>query len=456
MDWRQWEGHTAAGRFHLRRYLGGSASGVYLTETAAAAHSDSAAGSKAAIKLIRLDSADAEAWILRRELAAGLSHPGLLRLTEFGRCDLGGEGLVFALMEYADEDLSLVIPSRALALDEAGEVVRSVADTLAYLHGEGFVHGRLKLSNILAVEDRIKISSDELLRIGEPAEGPASTEGAPPEGSQGLTQASDVWSLGRAIVEMLTQRPPVRTAAGDIQVPDSLPAPYRDLARRCLCLDPRRRCSIEEIRRALSGAVEEVRPAAAPVAAVEPQPASNPASNRPRTPRRRMVWLAAGVFTGVILTGALVSRNHSGPQTSADAPSPAPVPPTPVPSPVPASVAKAPVEQKTGEILPPPAPARSRKSKAREAVATDRAQPEVPVSYLATIRGEVRVAVRVHVDSTGLVAYAELASPSGGRYFDRISLETARRWKFEPSESTKTIDFDYRPTGCHASERDAR
>ena len=87
MEGKQWEGRVIDGRFHLSQYVGGSAhSAVFLTE------SGQANPRNAAIKLVPADSGKAEAWMLRRELAAGLSHPGLLSILDFGTCQIEGAG----------------------------------------------------------------------------------------------------------------------------------------------------------------------------------------------------------------------------------------------------------------------------------------------------------------------------------------------------------------------------
>jgi len=58
--------------------------------------------------------------------------------------------------------------------------------------------------------------------------------------------------------------------------------------------------------------------------------------------------------------------------------------------------------------------------------------PDVPKSARDTIRGTVRVGVRISVDSTGNVTEAELDSPGPSKYFAQLALEAAQQWKFEP------------------------
>jgi TonB family protein len=88
-----------------------------------------------------------------------------------------------------------------------------------------------------------------------------------------------------------------------------------------------------------------------------------------------------------------------------------------------------------------------------------RSLPDVPPEILGTIRGSVTVSVRVRVDRLGSVVDAALDSRAGSRYFDRVALEAARRWKFKPAsdgagqdvESTRLVRFEFRRDGCAAS-----
>jgi TonB family protein len=61
--------------------------------------------------------------------------------------------------------------------------------------------------------------------------------------------------------------------------------------------------------------------------------------------------------------------------------------------------------------------------------------PNVPQGALDTVRGHIKLAVRVRVDPTGKVVYASLASYSPSRYFTRVALETARKWRFVTADN---------------------
>jgi len=159
-DWKQCEGELAGGEFPLERYLGGSeGSAVFLTRFASG---------RAVIKLVLAGQAQAGELVERWNRAATLRHPHLVRIFAAGTGELAGMPLAYFVMEYAEENLAEVLSERPLTTDETRDMLRSVADALAYLHGQGLVHGNLKPSNILAVEDTVKISS-ETVSAGDPA-----------------------------------------------------------------------------------------------------------------------------------------------------------------------------------------------------------------------------------------------------------------------------------------------
>src|ERR1700730_1603698 len=110
----KWERRTVDGRFPLQRYLGGSDhSAVFLT-----LRQDGAGDSgKAVIKLISAD-ADAEKQLLQWKAVRELNHPNLIRIFEAGRCELDGEAALYVVMEYAEENLSQILPERALTAEE--------------------------------------------------------------------------------------------------------------------------------------------------------------------------------------------------------------------------------------------------------------------------------------------------------------------------------------------------
>src|SRR3984885_12993440 len=239
-------GQVIDGKFRLGEFVGGEdGSSVFLTDC------DSPDVRKAAIKLVPADSPEAEGLLARWRHAAKLSHSHMIRLLDMGRGELDGAAVLYVVMEYAEENLSSVIARRPLAPAEARAILGPVVDALAYVHAKGFVHCRIKPANIMAENDRLKISSDGLCRIGE-FSGSVGKPGAydPPEAAGGrISPAGDVWSLGMTLCEALTQRLPVweRTNQAEPALPSTLPAEFLDLARHCLRRDPQLRWSVADI-----------------------------------------------------------------------------------------------------------------------------------------------------------------------------------------------------------------
>ena len=246
--WKTWEGQAVDG-FPLRQYLGGSDhSAVYLTQL------NSSGEQKAAIKFIPAD-ASAYAQLAKWRVAGELTHPHLLQLIRVGRCELANTNFLYVVMEYAEENLSEILPQRALEPDEVRPVLESALDALTYLHAQGLAHTRIKPGNILAAGDQLKLSSDTLSEIGSAsaATPQAGIYAAPESATAPISAAADVWSLGVTLVEALTQRTPVLRGP-DVELPaaETIPPPYLEIARRSVQVDPSRRASLKEISSLLS------------------------------------------------------------------------------------------------------------------------------------------------------------------------------------------------------------
>jgi TonB family protein len=274
-SWKQYEGQVINNTFPLQRYLGASSnSAVFLTQLAGPQ------SSKAAIKLIPEEvSADFQLSLWRR--ASKFTHPNLLQLYQGGRCRLADMDLLYVVMEYAEEDLSQILPQRALTPSEARDMLGPLLDALSDLHGQGLVHSRLKPSNVLATSDQVKLSTDTLFPVGESRKPPMkrSVYDAPESASQPLTGACDVWSLGVMLVEVLTQRAPDWQPGGQALpvAPESLPRPFLDIARHALERDPKLRWTMADIAGSLN-------PRAAAAAAQSVAPLSVPLSPIPAVP----------------------------------------------------------------------------------------------------------------------------------------------------------------------------
>src|SRR6202163_5003589 len=294
--WKRWEARTVTGKFPLRQWLGGSDhSAVFLTER------PGQPSSKAAIKLMVADGAKPDGQLSRWRAAAELSHPHLIRIYEAGRGRLDNTPLLYVVMEYAEEDLSQILPQRPLAPAEVTDLLPPVLDALSYLHGKGFVHGRIKPSNVLAVGEQLKPSADQVIPSTEQhSERRRRDVYDAPETAAGIVSpAGDVWSVGVTLVAALTQNVSfAEEGANDPDLPGAVPDPFRGIARECLHLDPKRRCSIAEIQARLQPAARSV-------------PAAPPSLPPPRTSVRRGPVAALLVIAVLVALVAFFSRGGS-------------------------------------------------------------------------------------------------------------------------------------------------
>lgn len=465
--WKEWEGRVVNKEFRLGEFLGGSErAGVFMTQYGPESL-------KAAVKLIPVgtwDRATAEAELARLQSARGLSHPHLLQIFQAGRATLDDTDIIFVVMEYADEDLSQILPTRPLTAGEMREMLGPALEALAYLHGQGFVHGRLKPANVMAIADQLKLSSDGISAAGQRHWAPEerSDYDAPEMGQNETLAASDVWSLGMLVVMALTQSLPGRDADSKLQLPSDVPAPFDEIARRCLQRDPHDRCSVADVAATL-GLKIAAEPAdtkpqlqqtpAARRAAPGPQSAPKLAEPKRSTPasqsfpyQRRsnagsyiavaVVLVIVGVLvvprllrSGKINSQAVSLAADSAQQDAATLPTKAARKVTQVKDERSSSDAGGGANLRaSSEELERPAATRGNTPR-RGLSAGQVAQqvvPDVPQSARDTIRGTVRVGVRLSVDTAGNVTEAELDNPGPSKYFSRLALEAAQQWKFEP------------------------
>lgn len=483
--WKQWEGHVVNGKFSLLRYLGGSEhSAVFLTERRV-----EEGLARAAIKLVHVNPQDVDRQLERWRQAKGLAHPQLISLDETGRCELDGVSLIYVVMEYAEENLAQILPTRALAADEGRAMLESVLGVLGYLHGKNFVHGHIKPENILAAGDQLKLSSDGLCRAGESPIRPG-YQGAyePPENAPGIiptapkmSPACDVWSLGITLVEALTQkRPDPPEEHQDPLVPETIPEPFLDIARHCLARRPENRWTVEEITDRLEGRVsgpliQPARPHAHRTVEA-PQPAARPAT-APAKRRAPVAAVAIGcalVLAAVYAAPKLWRHRSEAPQVAAQPQIESPAPSEAAPQQKSSNQAfdsRAAKEERVSK-MPDPVPTSVHKevTSDEESVSTEnaavkdlvrgdvaqRVDPEVLQSARESIRGTVRVTVRVNVDRSGNVEDADLESAGPSKYFARSALNAAKLWKFTPPRvasqgvlSTWSLRFEFTREGTN-------
>jgi TonB family protein len=420
-SWKQWEGQIIDGRFPLHQYLGASDhDAVFLTER------PGQNPARAAIKLIPAEFVDADRQLASWEKAAQLSHRHLLNIFEHGRAQVDGIDVLYVVMEYAEEDLSQILPERPLTAEECTDMLQPVVDALAYIQAQGLVDGHVTPSNIMASANEVKISSETVQSPGPSLvkAGPESAAyDAPEVRTTGLSVASDVWSLGATALEAVTQRAPAADAPGDPAIPQ-LPEPLFSIIRNCLRFDPQQRWSLAQISSSLRTAPAANKPAPTTAPAAPKPVAARATPPAPRVPsttkskRSLFPLIATGVVLAALIGFVLIRKPHdqgpaSQPVTSAVA--------APAASAAPASTATA---------APPAAP--SVPSGKGEVI--HRETPQVPAVARNTIHGTVRVNVRVSVDPAGNVTATAIENHGPSRYFADLARKSAGDWKFSPPQ----------------------
>ena len=194
--------------------------------------------------------------------AAGLSHPGIASVYDYGE-QLEPEKAAWLVMELVDgEPLSALLHRQgALDPDAALSIVGQAAMALEAAHLAGVVHRDVKPGNLLVRPDGVvKVTDFGIARATNAV--PITRTGTmvgtayymSPEQASGapVTPASDVYSLGVVAYECLAGRRPfpgdnaVAVATAHLHdpappLPDHLPAQVRALVSRAMEKDPSRR-----------------------------------------------------------------------------------------------------------------------------------------------------------------------------------------------------------------------
>jgi tetratricopeptide (TPR) repeat protein len=283
------EGEVVSGRFRIAGFLGEGGMGeVYRVE-------DLELGGFLALKTLRPVLSSDERLILRfkqeTQTARQVTHRNVSRIFDLFHYQMGSgpesRTVAFLTMEFLDGETLAARIARdgPIPPAEALRIVEQIAHGLAAAHSSGIVHRDLKSGNVLLVKDeqtgmRAVITDFGLACPKDPpgAAGSGKREvagtlayAAPEQLTGGaITAASDIYSFGIVIFEMVTGKLPFRqvTLAEAVQQRLQPPPSPRKIARNlgprwesvilaCLDADPARRPPTAEdvVRRLRSNAI---------------------------------------------------------------------------------------------------------------------------------------------------------------------------------------------------------
>ena len=203
------------GRYSIERELGeGGMATVYLAE-------DLKHERKVALKVLKSELAavvGAERFLAEIKTTANLQHPHILPLHDSGAAD----SFLFYVMPFVEGETlgDRLKREKQLPIDEAVRIATDVAEALGAAHEQGIIHRDIKPANILLSRGRPLVADFGIALAVTTAGGGRLTEtglsmGTPfymsPEQASADREpsaASDVYSLGCVLYEMLVGEPP--------------------------------------------------------------------------------------------------------------------------------------------------------------------------------------------------------------------------------------------------------
>jgi eukaryotic-like serine/threonine-protein kinase len=211
---KPWRRRESIGPYRLVKLIGlGGMSRVYLGH-----RDDDPLRLPVAIKVAEDEfEPDVTHFRSERDILAALDHPNIARLLDSGTT---AEGLPYLVLEYVEgEPVGTHCDERWLGIDERLRIFGTICAAVHHAHQRRIVHGDIKPANVLVTPD----GTAKLLDFGiaerlEPCAPPSALplatrrtrpltpEYASPEQLRGepLTPASDVYSLGVLLYELLT------------------------------------------------------------------------------------------------------------------------------------------------------------------------------------------------------------------------------------------------------------
>jgi eukaryotic-like serine/threonine-protein kinase len=203
------DGSLLQDRYRLERRLASGGMGSVYEGTDERLHR------RVAVKLLRDELADDPRFVerFRREAraVASLSHPNIASVYDFGE----DAGKPFMIMEFAaGRDLAQIIKTDApLPIERAVHIGEQLCEALEHAHAAGVIHRDVKPANVIVDSgDRVRVTDfgiaraagDSTLTATGSVLGTANYLSPEQAAGRALTPASDLYSAGIVLYEMVT------------------------------------------------------------------------------------------------------------------------------------------------------------------------------------------------------------------------------------------------------------
>ena len=173
-----------------------------------------------------------------------------------------------------------------------------------------------------------------------------------------------------------------------------------------------------------------------------------------------LTWVGITMFRADSTSSPIAAEGapNTKSQSSVPVPGPSEAPPSVRDEPFPKLAAET-AQTRSAEVAPRSTDANSVELEVREppdasTSPVNEAIPDVPRSALKTIRGTVRVSVRVIVGKEGTVLDASADDPGPSRYFERLAIDAAKKWTFTRTDSEAqrimVVKFNFTRAGTTA------
>jgi serine/threonine-protein kinase len=186
-------------------------------------------------------------FMLEAKAVANLSHPNIVRVLDFDEDDAYGPYIILELLD--GESLAQQLRERGpQSPEQALSVLVPIMHALDYAHAERVLHRDVKPANIFLHRESDGRATPKLLDFGivrllDVRSGLRTRPSAPPgtpiymapeqaHGSQPLSPATDVWSMGVTVYECLTGRAPFENDRAERVFAAVLAGEYEPLQER--------------------------------------------------------------------------------------------------------------------------------------------------------------------------------------------------------------------------------